>query len=237
MRTTAVACILSTLLSSTAWAHGGGHFGGAGLRPAFGRHMSKQAPTKARTFNAPMAKAMTFARPIAGMKKIEHRGDLPKQPANAGSVVHNWPGPKSPPWGNTCEACPPHHNWPMHPIPPNRLVAPGSNVSSVGGPIEWDIPWQGWAAAAVCPAFTIALLGIWTFIDRAPGTGPSGGSGGGGAGGGSGGGGGGTDAGPPPMTAEQAHQESGAPTAPTVDGGTDVNGDTDHAKPAATTGQ
>jgi hypothetical protein len=147
MYATLTAYTLSTLLSSTASA---AHFGGgSGFRPSaasFHRSVaSVQRP--AATFRRPIATfrqpigGLKKAGPIAGMKKMEYRGDLPKQPPNAGSVVvRNWPGPKNPPWGPGCEACPPGRpNWHNPVTSPNSpgINSPGSTgVAGNAGPIS-----------------------------------------------------------------------------------------------------
>lgn len=93
---TVTACTLSTLMSSAAYA---GHFGGGGFRPAafsgaVRMQPRMQAAPKAQHFNAPVTKAMTFARPIEAKKKIERRGDLPvgainkAQPSSPGIATY-----------------------------------------------------------------------------------------------------------------------------------------------------
>jgi hypothetical protein len=113
---TLTAFTMSTLLSSTASAAHFGGGGGSGFRPSVTR------------FHQPMA---SFRPPTAGIKKIERRGN-----GNAGNALgRTWPGQKTPPWGNTCEACPPRHNGPTSLIA--RPLAPGPNFpSSPGVPVS-----------------------------------------------------------------------------------------------------
>jgi hypothetical protein len=148
--------------------------------------------------------------PVVGMKKIEHRRDGANPPLNGETTVGvNLPSQKNPPWGNGCEACPPHHIGPTTPI---LQALPGRNLASVGAPIElWEMPtvevpeWVPWTVVAISPATVIAGLGIRSLINNIK----DGGSPAPRAESGGGGGGSNLDGGTP-ITVEAAQKMSGA---------------------------
>lgn len=145
LRAAVLVCASSTLMSSTAWA---GHFGGGGgFHPAAfsgqpRMQMRMQAAPKARQFNAPVTKATTFAQSIEAKKKIERRGDLPKQSPGLTSVSRNEPGQKKGlPFVNGCEACPPRVGQPKGPVVRNWPLTPGPNAPAAG-PVQHNWPMQ-----------------------------------------------------------------------------------------------